>query len=150
MRTVIVVPCSGPKLDRPAPAADLYQSAIFKHNRRIAEACKVDWFIFSAKYGLLRPDTLIEPYDMVIKHNAAMIKKARHTRTDLPPVADKATLARLKRAASDVLIAYDRRIYLMGDNYCKDLPPAERPLGGMGIGKQVGMLSRMTPADLGL
>jgi len=60
---VVLVGCSGPKLDRAAPARDLYTSALFKKARAYAEALGVEWGILSAKHGLVLPDTIVEPYD---------------------------------------------------------------------------------------
>jgi hypothetical protein len=62
-----LVACCKQKLDYAAPAKDLYQSPLFKHAVRwITSNKRVDVWggILSAKYGLVLPDQVIEPYDM--------------------------------------------------------------------------------------
>lgn len=66
MSDTVLVACVGKKLDRPAQARDLYQSAWFKKARLYAERFGNRWYILSAKYGLLSPVRVIEPYDMTL------------------------------------------------------------------------------------
>jgi hypothetical protein len=44
-------------------AENLYCSDLFYKSRRYAQANYASWLILSAKYGLLRPSEIIEPYD---------------------------------------------------------------------------------------
>ena len=62
-RRVILASCAATKLDRPAPAADLYASPLFRAARCYAEASGHPWFILSARHGLVEPTTVLEPYD---------------------------------------------------------------------------------------
>lgn len=69
-----VVPCSGKKLDRPAPARQMYRGSMFRHTYdNIVERIRKDdeagfgpqrVLILSALYGLVDPDQVIEPYEM--------------------------------------------------------------------------------------
>ena len=59
-----LVSCCGPKLDRPAPAQDLYTSDLFKKSRAYVEATCDRWAILSAKHGLVMPNQVLEPYDV--------------------------------------------------------------------------------------
>ena len=61
---IILVSCVSKKLSKPAPAKDLYQSSWFKKARAYAEIEGDQWFVLSAKHGLLLPDEVIEPYDI--------------------------------------------------------------------------------------
>jgi hypothetical protein len=62
---IALVACCGQKLDRAAPAGDLYTSPLFK--KAAAYARTFDgWYILSAKYGLVRPDAVIAPYDCTL------------------------------------------------------------------------------------
>jgi hypothetical protein len=62
---IALVACCGRKLDRAAPAAELYTSPLFR--KAAAYARTFDgWYILSAKYGLVRPDAVIEPYDCTL------------------------------------------------------------------------------------
>jgi hypothetical protein len=69
-----VVPCGSEKLDRPAPAGELYRGSMFRHTfdnvSRLAALDEQEGrgparvLILSALYGLVDPDTVIEPYDL--------------------------------------------------------------------------------------
>ena len=61
-RALVLVSCVKSKLRAPAPARDLYVSDGFRKARRLAEQA-VAWRILSAKYGLVHPDTWLEPYE---------------------------------------------------------------------------------------
>lgn len=58
-----LVSCVSQKLDRPAPAADLYRSDWFNKARAYVEATGAPWRILSAKHGLLDPREIVAPYD---------------------------------------------------------------------------------------
>jgi hypothetical protein len=64
---VVLVACAGTKVLRPAPAKDLYASALFLKSRSYAERVGSRWFILSAKHGLLGPEELVAPYDLTLK-----------------------------------------------------------------------------------
>ena len=59
---VCVVGCGAQKLERAAPAAELYTGSLFRLARRYAEALG-PWLILSAKHGIIPPHRVIEPYD---------------------------------------------------------------------------------------
>lgn len=73
---LILVGCVKTKLDRPAPAKDLYVSAMFERRRRFAEASGVPWYILSAEHGLLTPDALVEPYDVYLSDQSPEYRRA--------------------------------------------------------------------------
>ena len=60
----LLVGCVKQKSDRAGPARDVYASPLWRCRREYAKRLAVPWFILSAKYGLLAPDTHIEPYDL--------------------------------------------------------------------------------------
>jgi hypothetical protein len=64
-----LVACSRSKLDHPAPARELYVSPLFRAARSYAERWYGPgrWFILSARYGLVAPDQLLEPYDLSLR-----------------------------------------------------------------------------------
>ncbi|MFD6918894.1 DUF6884 domain-containing protein [Streptomyces sp. NPDC059944] len=67
---LVVIPCGSRKLDRRAPAGDLYLGSYHRACRRAAEALEPGrLLILSARYGLLDLDDVIEPYDT--PHGAA-------------------------------------------------------------------------------
>lgn len=61
---VALVGCASQKLKRPAPARELYVSALFKKASAYAQQEADSWFILSAKHGLVHPDEVLEPYDV--------------------------------------------------------------------------------------
>lgn len=72
--TIVVIPCSAGKLDAPALAADLYDSANFRHalnSARVTAVADAEYFghstkvmILSAQYGLIELGQVIAPYDV--------------------------------------------------------------------------------------
>ena len=59
-----LVGCTKSKLDRAAPARDLYSpSALFRGRLVYVERTCERWYILSAKYGLVAPEDVLEPYD---------------------------------------------------------------------------------------
>jgi len=63
---IALVSCVKRKLPHAAQARDLYTSAFFRKARDLVEASGAPWFVLSAKYGLIRPDQVIEPYDFTL------------------------------------------------------------------------------------
>lgn len=62
-----LVGCVKSKLDHAATAADLYVSPLFRGRRAHVESTCDRWFILSALHGLVRPDAILEPYDVALK-----------------------------------------------------------------------------------
>lgn len=65
---VVLVSCAAKKLEQPSKAKDLYtKSRWFSALRSYAEATGKPWKILSAKYGLLYPEDVVEPYNHSLK-----------------------------------------------------------------------------------
>jgi len=61
---MILIQCTKSKRDERAPARHLYdKSAYFRCMRAYAVATGEQWYILSAKHGLVDPDTELAPYD---------------------------------------------------------------------------------------
>jgi hypothetical protein len=121
-----LVACGKGKIDHPASAADLYNGA---HFRKASAYCRDHydrWAILSAKHGLLLPETVIAPYDLSLRHLTAAERRAWGDRV-------------LEQFAALGLDA--PRVFLhAGDRYAEHLTgplQAERPLRGLGIGRQL-------------
>lgn len=71
---IYLVSCVGKKLASAAPAKDLYTSAWFKKARCFVENQGAEWFVLSAKHGLISPEQKIEPYERTLNR---MKKKER-------------------------------------------------------------------------
>lgn len=64
MTTIALIGCSGSKLDRIAPARELYTGALFRLSVRYAEeVLRCPWGVLSARHGLVLPEALLAPYD---------------------------------------------------------------------------------------
>jgi hypothetical protein len=64
--TVCLVSCVGAKGATTTEARDLYQSNWFIKARAYVEGFGSNWFILSAKHGLVRPDDLIARYNQTL------------------------------------------------------------------------------------
>ena len=129
--SVILVACCGPKLSKPAPAADLYVSALFKKARTYAER-RGRWFILSALHGLVHPADVNAPYDVTLKKMPA--QKRREWGQKVRKQMKTAGLIGLPLVA------------LAGADYVKPLVAAglsvAQPMKGYSIGKQLQWLNR--------
>ena len=136
MNSVGLISCAASKLDRAAPAQALYTSVLFRKCREYAVRHCDAWFILSAKHGLLRPDEVIEPYDITLN--------------SMPSTERRAWAERIWSALSSQLPSGARVIVLAGQRYREHLVPrmeqrgchVEVPLLGMRIGEQLRWLTR--------
>lgn len=124
---VIVLSCCSTKLPHPAPARDLYQSAFFRNLKAFCEKTGAPWYINSAKYGLLHPDDVIEPYNLCLWHNNNMRAMAKKTGKTLPPLQAPEVYRKNQQAASTILGSWDKRLYLMSHHYIAGLPSGITP-----------------------
>jgi len=132
MKTHVLISCVSKKLDRPAPAKDLYTSPLFKSAYQYATSLKPDTiFILSAKYGLLSCDEVIAPYDETLNDMKASEVKAWAKRV-LTELAQRTDLEK------------GHFVILAGDKYRKYLVPHLQhhhiPMEGLRIGKQLSWL----------
>lgn len=123
-----LVACCGQKLEGRHPAQDLYVSSLFRKSRAWVTTHCSSWYILSAKYGLVIPSQMIETYDVTLNAMPAAERRAwaARVREELEPFAGANFVA------------------LAGERYCAALDGlrVERPLQGMGIGQQLGWLTR--------
>jgi hypothetical protein len=132
---VFLVACVSEKHGRAMPARDLYCSAWFQKARAFVEREGADWFILSAKYGLVEPDRVIAPYDETL-----MDKTIDERREWSRKVVEELGM-RCAPGTSVVILA--------GEKYREFLSPAltqlgwrvEVPMEGLGIGEQLSWLS---------
>ncbi len=101
MTGLVVIPCGARKTAMPACAAKLYTGPYFTACRRAALALTpaAGWLILSAKHGLLKPEQVIDPYDLRMGQPgsvaaATVVGQARalgvHTATDVVVFAGSA------------------------------------------------------------
>ncbi len=78
-----IISCGKAKLPHAARARDLYIGDLFLLQRNYIETVTDDWYILSAKYGLVARDQVIDPYEQrVTSYNAKQyevwLKHVRH------------------------------------------------------------------------
>lgn len=126
---LIVVGCVAKKGPGPAPARHLYQSQLWRYRMEYAEGTGLPWLIFSARYGLISPEQVIEPYDVTFKG----------------PYADhRSQLSARAAQAIERMRIHALEIHA-GADYTADLVPmlvrrgieVRQPLACLGIGEQM-------------
>ncbi|MCX5326319.1 DUF6884 domain-containing protein [Streptomyces sp. NBC_00120] len=131
---VYVIPCSGKKLDRAAPARELYTGSYFHACWRAADALAEDGdriLVLSARHGLVSLDDVLEPYDTRFG--------------DREEVSDLLLDAQARRLG----IQHAREVtVLAGSDYVqaarKVWPYAKAPLTGLAIGRQLQRLNELS------
>jgi cytoplasmic iron level regulating protein YaaA (DUF328/UPF0246 family) len=66
MKTIALVTCVSSKNKSPMPAGELYCSELFQKLSAYAKKNSDQWYILSAKYGLLPPEKVIAPYEQTL------------------------------------------------------------------------------------
>ena len=139
MRTTFLVSCVSKKRTQSAPAGELYVSEWFKKARAFVQAQGAQWFILSAEYGLLAPDTVVAPYEKTLNRMSVNERKAWATR--------------VMRQMDALLPPSDRVVLLAGARYREFLmeylkkraSAVELPMEGLKIGEQLRWLKEHTP-----
>lgn len=140
--TAVLVQCTKSKRDGEHPARDLYDpSDYFRKQREYAEAVADEWYIQSAKYGLLAPGEVVESYDAHASDLGAPEEWAAS-------IADSLTERVTPPATVEIL---------GGKAYADPLTPelekrgydVVEPLRGQGIGQRMGTLDGMAQKNQG-
>lgn len=132
---LVLVSCVSQKLSEPAPARLLYRSEWFTKVRTLIEARKPDWFILSALYGVVTPDSRIAPYEKTL--NTAGVAERR------------AWAENVRRQLSPYLVGRRRIVIFAGQRYREFLVPAllrdgyevDVPMANLRIGEQLAWLA---------
>ncbi len=74
-RRIGLVGCVKKKTVVPRAAKDLYLSALFLGRRSFVERSCGEWWILSAKHGLVHPDEVLAPYDVTLKDASRPARK---------------------------------------------------------------------------
>ena len=130
-KRIALVACVSKKAAGPMPAHDLYTSDWFGKAATYARQFADEWYILSAKYGLVAPDTVIAPYDQTL--------------TKMPAAERRAWAGRVLDGLSEVVMPGDRVVILAGEAYRSNLVgplhemgyTVEVPLQGLKIGQQL-------------
>lgn len=136
----VLVGCVSRKQPTARPARELYRTELFARRRAYAEASGLPWLIVSAHYGIVDPDSVIEPYDVRIGDLDWQQRRALSER-----VADQLA-GRFGDLAEAVLEVH------AGDEYVQMLSAGLRPRGarlvnplrGLRIGEQLAWYAART------
>lgn len=131
-----LIACVSKKNSTPMPARDLYISDWFRKASTYAAHTADKWCILSAKYGLVAPDAVIEPYDETLNKMGAAARRAWA----------RQVVEGLRR----VLQPGDHVVILAGNRYRQDLIgpiqqmgcTVEVPMEGLKIGEQLRWLKQ--------
>lgn len=134
MKKVFLVSCVSAKNSKSCVAKELYISDWFRKAKSYVEKSHSDWFILSALYGLVSPETIIDPYEKTLNKMGIQDRRrwASSVMNDLRP--------KLQGVDHIVMLAGERyREFLMEDlaKLCRTI---EVPLRGLTIGKQLAWL----------
>lgn len=66
MKRIALVSCVSKKTEEANKASELYQSVWFKKCKKFVEKEYSNWYILSAKYGLIHNSEVIEPYNKTL------------------------------------------------------------------------------------
>jgi hypothetical protein len=134
--TVYLVSCVSKKRASPSLAKDLYLSDWFLKARRYVEATGCQWFILSAKYGLVHPDQRLEPYEQTLSTMSIADRRAwaRHVHVQMEE--------HLPNVSQVVILAGQRYREFLMDYFQRRGMPVEIPLEGLRIGEQLQWLGR--------
>lgn len=130
------VSCVRKKADQPQPAEDLYTSSWFQKASQYAKQNADQWYILSAKHGVVSPDEVIAPYDETL--NEMGVDQRRAWARDVA------------RQLEEVLQPGDQVIILAGQRYREFLLEplhilgcdVKIPMRGLRIGEQMSWLNK--------
>lgn len=134
---ICLVACVKLKATSQQKARDLYTSTLFKSCVKYAEKYCDSFYILSAKYGLLAPTILVEPYN--------------DTLLDKVLVERRKWFLKVITELDKIVKEGDTLVFLAGEKYREYLQPyyerkgikTEVPLEGLGIGKQLQKLKQI-------
>ncbi len=134
---VYLVSCVKTKRATAAPAGELYISDWFKSARAFVESRGSRWFILSAKYGLVDPGSIVEPYEKTLKQQPIGVRRQWAAQVTGQLLMDVPNLTTI--------------VMLAGQTYAEFLIPRLRaagievvqPMAGLSFGNQLGWLKRM-------
>lgn len=135
-----LVSCVSLKRPVSAQAKDLYTSPWFRKARTCVEAMGCPWYILSAKYGLVEPNSTIDPYNQTLK--------------TMPVNGRRAWASGVIEHLAPRLAGVNSMAFLAGRAYREFLEPELRgrgltifvPMEGLGIGQQLSWLADQAPS----
>lgn len=125
---IFIIPCGSKKADKACQAQQMYLGGYFQANLSFARKHSNHIFILSAKYGFLRLDQIIQPYELHMK-NSTLSNEI------------------LRRQAATLGIINEIPFVLGGENYINKCSQIFKQIQrvipkGLGMGEQIAFLKR--------
>lgn len=139
-----LIGCVKTKQGHPAPAGDLYTSPLFLGRRRAVEGSCERWFVLSALHGLLRPDEVVEPYDLAM---ADVPRPKRRVWSADVLAALRRELGPLNGKTFEIHAGSDYADFGLADGLRADGAHVEQPTAGMPFGVQLAWYRDHVAAD---
>lgn len=129
-----LVSCVGQKAGAATKAKDLYLSDWFLKARRYVEQAQSPWFILSAEFGMVHPETVIPPYERTLNHMGVTERRAWAKRV----------IAQMERnlpSSNEIVVLAGQRYREFLTDYLRSKTKHVRvPLEGLRIGEQLSWL----------
>jgi|SRR5581483_9957736 len=143
MKTIYLVSCVSKKRSSESAAEEIYCSELFRKARRFVIRQMKDgdeWYILSAKYGLVEPRTPIAPYEVTLN------RMSKRERTEWAARVTGELRARVRPGNAVVFLAGQRYRELLQDELAQMGCTVSVPMAGLGIGRQLRWLERASRA----
>jgi hypothetical protein len=139
MTRIGLVSCVKSKLPHPAPARDLYTSALFRGARCSVERSCDGWFILSAEHGLVSPDEVLEPYEKTLT-TASPAERRRWSQRVLDEL--RRELGDMHGHTFEIHAGVAYANFGLTDGLEQAGALVELPLEGLGLGKRLAYYKR--------
>ena len=156
---IAILGCKSQKQDYECPAEEMYsKSYIFSKQLEIVNKNYDKYYILSSKYGLITPDTIIEPYDLIFEPPHTNFTRGMGAGYNSAPRATKQykqewakqVVEQIKQLNGDVDMWVGMLYY---NPIKKHLPSNVRKVqvnSGKGVNKMKGMLTQMSTMDISI
>lgn len=133
---LFLVSCVSKKRANASPAKHLYQSPLFNLAQAWVEREGAPWYILSAKYGLVHPDTEIAPYDETLNRMGVAQRREWAARVETQ-------MDEMLPDADEVVIFAGKKYREFLENYLRlRFNSVTVPMEGLRIGQQLNWLKR--------
>lgn len=131
-----LVGCVKSKMGHAAQARYLYTSPLFTGRRRWVEQSCECWFVLSAKYGLVAPEQVLEPYDQTLTR---MSRAERRTWAGAAVAALRNQLHDLRTCTFEIHAGAAYFDFGLRDGLVADGAAVEIPSQHLGLGEQLAL-----------
>lgn len=140
---ILLISCVSRKQNLACLAKDIYISDWFRKARQYAEASGCRWFVLSAKYGLVKPDQMIAPYNQTLNKMSVLERREWASK-----VFEELTLV-VPEMPHVIILAGNRYREFLIRHLTDHGVLVSVPMKGLGIGKQLSWLKKKAVHPLG-